>query len=84
MTDRETIQTDRQYPSITVDPEAYDVQTIIPYVDGAEVTNYLIPADELTEFYTEMNDASHAEEIVSIDPIGDENAEYVGFTEGGE
>jgi hypothetical protein len=31
-----------------------------------------------------MNDPSHAEEIVSIDPIGDENAEYVGFTEGGE
>jgi hypothetical protein len=67
--DADAARPETRFASVSLDAEAYDVRTITPYVDGAEVKNYLVPADDLTAFYLDIEDPNHAEEIVNIEPV---------------
>jgi hypothetical protein len=62
-------------PSVTLDAEAYNVRTIITYTEQAELKDYLVPADEMTDFYMTMEDPVHGEEIVTIEPVGEPSGE---------
>lgn len=59
----------RKYHHETVEADRYRCRTIITYTEGAEVREYEIAADELSDWYVSMSDPIHGEEIVSIDPI---------------
>ena len=58
-----------QYEHERLDAERYRCRTIITYSEGAEVREYEIAADELTDWYVSMSDPVHGEEVVSIAPI---------------